>query len=659
MTSGPQTTEPQTAENADDARAPYPGDHPAPAPARPHAEPRDVKHDLRVFLEHLLRLQCETARASVGLIYLGATSARRPGVVARLARDPQQGALLQGTHARTLEQLATRTLERAERTGEAGIQAERLRLPGAASGLYGSEPELTALAAPLAAAGRVEGVSVLVLDPRHAHPAHEAVERVALTSARFEAFLWEQQCLAEAQQKGMLRETLELLDAAQQATTAPAMGAVLCHELQRRFGATRASVGIERKHRVRVLAVGGSDEPDRRSEAVQLIEDAMDECLAQDAEVLFPVPAELEADPSSRRVTRAHEALARHGTPSAVLSLPLRFEGESLGAITLERDAQDPFPPGAVVLLRLVAEYAGPAIVTRQLADRGPFRVTRDGAEKLGRLLVGPRHTAVKLVLLLILLTLLAAALVPIPSRVAATGEVRASSVRTIAPPFAGYIASVQAEPGDEVRVGQTLVRMETSELLLQIAEYESQRLTAVTERDDADAARELARARLAAARIAEIDAQLGLLRDRVERSVIRSPIDGVVARGDLEPFVGALVQPDRALLELVTPGRLVTIRLEERDVARVRPGDAARFTPRATPEVRIPMTIRRVNPAAEVDGGRNVYFAEAEVDPDDPRGSGLRPGATGTVRVHDGRTTALRWLLNPLVDEARLRLWW
>ncbi|TVQ61633.1 MAG: HlyD family efflux transporter periplasmic adaptor subunit [Phycisphaerales bacterium] len=658
MTSGPQTTPAPIGPNVEpNADAPD-----ATTPADPTALPsqRNVKGDLRAFLEQLLRLQCETARAAAGLVYLAPTEARKPGVAARFARDPQHGpSLLEGPAARALEQVATRALERIERTGELGIQAEHLRLPSARDTFYGSEPAWTVLAAPLAAAGRVEGVSVLVLDTRQAPPTHEAVERVSLTSARFEAFLWEQQCLAEAQQKGMLRETLELLDAAQQAINAHAMAGVLCHELQRRFGATRASVGIERHHRVRVLAVGGSDDPDRRSQAVQLIEDAMDECLAQDAEVLFPAPPELEADPGARRVSRAHEALARHGTPSTVLSLPLRFEGEALGAITLERDAQDPFPPGAVVLLRLVAEYAGPALVTRQLADRGPFRVTRDGVRALGSLVVGPRHTAVKLVLLLILVTLLAAALVPIPSRVAATGEVRAGMSRTISAPFAGYLAIVEAEPGDEIRIGQPLVRMDTSELRLQIAEFEGQRLTAVTERDDANAARELARARLATARIAEIDAQLELLRDRVDRAVIRAPIDGVVARGDLEPFIGALVQPDRPLLELVTPERLVTVRLSERDAARVRPGDAARFTPRATPDVRLPMTIRRVNPAAEIDAGRNIYFAEAEVDPNDPRAAALRPGSTGTVRVHDGRTTALRWLLAPLVDEVRMRLWW
>ncbi len=31
----------------------------------------------------------------------------------------------------------------------------------------------------------------------------------------------------------------------------------------------------------------------------------------------------------------------------------------------------------------------------------------------------------------------------------------------------------------------------------------------------------------------------------------------------------------------------------------------------------------------------------------------------TGTARLHDGRTTVLGYLLRPVVDAARLRLWW
>ena len=40
----------------------------------------------------------------------------------------------------------------------------------------------------------------------------------------------------------VLRETLELLDTSQQGASAGTMGAIMCNELKRRFGCTRASI---------------------------------------------------------------------------------------------------------------------------------------------------------------------------------------------------------------------------------------------------------------------------------------------------------------------------------------------------------------------------------------------------------------------------------
>src|SRR5690606_14811347 len=98
------------------------------------------------------------------------------------------------------------------------------------------------------------------------------------TAARFEAFLWHQQAMGEAHAKARLRETLELLDAAQQGGDAETMGSLFCHELARRFGCTRVSVGLVRGSGLRLTAVSGADELDRRSAAAVALEAAMEEC---------------------------------------------------------------------------------------------------------------------------------------------------------------------------------------------------------------------------------------------------------------------------------------------------------------------------------------------------------------------------------------------
>src|SRR5690606_11787815 len=124
-----------------------------------------------------------------------------------------------------------------------------------------------------------------------------------------------------------------------------------------------------------------------------------------DAEIVYPQPPEMSADPSLRRVTRAHGDLSAKFGPSAILSLPLRVEGDLVGVVVLERESADPFPPGAVPLMRLIAECIGPAVWTRRMADRGVLAVARDRAMEIATITVGPRYTGVKVLGLLLLLT--------------------------------------------------------------------------------------------------------------------------------------------------------------------------------------------------------------------------------------------------------------
>jgi hypothetical protein len=496
----------------------------------------------------------------------------------------------------------------------------------------------------------------LVVPARQRLDADEALDRLALTNARFEAFLWQQQCMAEAGQRAKLRETLELLDVSQQGASAEAMGALMCHELQRRFGCTRVSIGLVQHDRIRLNAVSGADNLDRRGEAVGHIENAMEECADQDIEVVYPPPPEAEADPAQRRVTRAHEVLSRRFGPAAMLSLPLRVEGDLVGVVLLEREESDPFPAGSVPLLRLVAEFIGPALWTRRLADRGILAVVRDRTIDLGRAIVGPRHTARKLAALAAVLVLIAGAVIPIPDRIKAGAEVAAETSRTIPAPFTGYLATSLVRPGDSVTAGQPLATMDTKELELQLAESKADREKYSSQLDEAQQAGEPGRAKGFAAAVAQTTAQIDKTQLHLDRAVIRSPIDGRIAQGDLDAFINAKIDPTQPLFVVVADKNVVNLQVDERDVNHVKIGQEGRLTIKALPGQPVRLKVTRINPAAEAVAGANIYRVEAELLEPAPW---LKPGMTGTARLDNGWTNGLKWLLDPLIDAARMKLWW
>lgn len=610
--------------------------------------------ELHDFLVTLLEQQAGLVAGTAGAVYLVGSSVRQAGIAAVYPVAPDGQTAIDRTMLTRMERIGAK----AAAEGRGVVEAVTLATE---SGLYHAEATHRLIGCPLAAADQVHGATVLLVPlsgPGGRLPAAEGIERLRLTAARFEAFLWQQQCLGEAHAKLRLRETLELLDAAQQGGDAETMGALFCHELARRFGCTRVSLGlIGMGGRLRLSAVSGADELDRRGAAAGALEAAMEECADQDAEIVYPQPPEMQADPSLRRVTRAHEELSAKFGPAAILSLPLRVEGDLVGVVILEREASDPFPPGAVPLMRLIAEFIGPAVWTRRMADRGVLAVARDRAIEIATIAVGPRYTGAKVVGALLLLVVLAAALIPIPGRVVAHAETRAAVSRLISPPYPGYIDSVEVKPGDSVREGQVIARLETEELERQLAVHRSSLAKTRTQQADARAKGLQGDADILSWSAEELSQRIKLLEDQLARAEVRAPISGRVGRGDTELLQGAYVTPADPLMEIVGEEQaVVVLDVDERDIGRVEIGQEGWIAPAGEPGMRLPIRVTRIRPVAEPVEGGNVYKVEAALVDETVE---VPPGMTATARLKDDRTTVLGWLMRPLVDRLRMNLWW
>jgi len=612
------------------------------------SQPVGGRHNaLREFLGKLLAFQCKITGADAGAVYLRAGSARPAGIF--VAYHIEAGVGFDESAARKISSIG----ERASETTSAGL-VEQITLAGS-SDLYAAQSTHNALAAPLLADGKSEGACVVLVPIGDKEPQSIKLDRLALTGARFEAFLWQQSYMTEAEHKVMLRETLELLDQAQRGTSASTMGSLLCDEMRRRFGCTRVSIGMIRGDHLRVMSVSGSDDLDKHAPTVEALEAAMEETALQDAEVLYPPSDEMESEPGSRRVTHEHARLSEAFGPSSIVSLPLRIEDDLVGVMVLERDASDPFPDAVLPLLRLVAEFVGPAVYTRRLADRRTPQVLRDDMLDLGAGIVGPRHTAKKLVALIAVVIFVLLAVVPIPARVTGKMEIRAEVGRAVVPPFAGFLKSFEVRPGDAVEIGQVVATLNTQELMLSLTERNEHLATLMAQRDDALAQGKRSEARKFGAQIEESNASIDMLNERVALAQLRSPISGTVSRGDLEKLVGAPVDASKALFEIVGPEVRVIIEIDERSAGRVEVGQQGWVSSRARPGQKLPITVARVNPVAQPREGANVFLIEATFD---DRPEWLRPGMTGTAKLKDGWSTPLWELSRPLVDAFRMWSW-
>lgn len=615
------------------------------------------------YVQGLLERLCALSRAQAGLAFIRPGQQRAGGLAAVHAPSGEQLAAQLRADARLLSRLSTladRAASQAEQSGAMSTITESVTVGDGA--LYHAQATHRATAVPLMALGQAEGACV-VLTPM-SEKGGEMTERSLLVAAEgFEGFLWSQRALAEAERTARLRETLEMLDAAQRGASAHSMASLFCDELRRRFGCSRVSVGLVQGHDIKAVAISGADTIDRRNPAVEALEAAMDECADQDIEVLFPQSDDLP--PAERRVVRAHGELSRSFGPSSVVSLPLRVDGDLVGVAVLERDADDPFPAGSLGLLRLVAEFIGPAVWTRRLADRGIVAVSRDRIRDFGSAIVGPRHTLLKLVGVLAIVVFVVLAALPIPDVVSAAAEAKPASQRALTPPFEGYLAWVGVKPGDTVSAGQVVARMDTTDREASLLQLEAQYAAKLAQREASQSRGRMEEAEVLTQGLNELQANIDLLKHLIHLASIRAPIDGRVAGADLEPWLDAPIAPDTPLVRIVGDRSVVVLRVPERDIAaaqkRLTNEDAKEtdgtFAPRARPEARINFRLVRINPQAEAVTGGNVYLVEAEIIGEIPEW--LKPGMTGRARVRSGWTTPLVRLARPLIDRAQMAWWW
>lgn len=596
------------------------------------------------FLTALIKKQCELLKAMAGIILL--RPMREQGSASIVKYSTESADDLSPQQYKRLADFATRAA-REDRT--------LVETMSAAQGLLSRAPDYHVLAAPLRLAGRPQGASVCLVPYDETIDRTDGLIRLELSGGMLESYLWKQQAYNEAQSKIQLRETLDLVDKSFRGQTVSEMASIFANEIQRRFGCSRVSIGLVKGHALRVTAMSGVEDLDRRSELLEILEAVMEECADQDTEIRFPQPDEL--NPSERRVVRAHAVLSEKFGPMALASFPLRVDAGLIGVVIMERDAEDPFTDASLHLLRLIAEYVGPTIWTRRLADRGILAVTRDRTLELAEAAVGPQKTGAKLLALVVLVLLIVSIVVPVSDRVVGQGRIVADVRRQISAPFQGQIEEVKVKPGDQVEAGQILLRLNTTRMELELFEKASELRQLAAQADQARAEGKTHEAMMFESRMQMARAERDVLRYQINQAVVRSPITGTVVFGRLENILNEVVSPEKPLLEIADMTTISAIVLvPESGISRIELGQTGVMVLTAEPSLKLRYKVTRLTPASEVFQQRNVYRVQVEFT--DPP-SWLRPGMEGQAKTKGRRSNLLMIYTRPLWDAIRLRFWW
>ena len=433
-----------------------------------------------------------------------------------------------------------------------------------------------------------------------------------------------------------------------QATTA------VVNELAARLRCDRVSLGLLRRGAIVLKAMSHSASFQNRSQLVDAIESAMEECLFQGAPVAFPALAETD-----RMISVPHRDLAAmSGARSVVASVVLPGAGgRPMGAITLERHGEEPFEPAALQLAETTASLIGPVIhlqnETNGWIGGRLVEYLKDGVHAL----LGRQRPSLKLAAIGILGLAAFLAFATGEYRVTAKTVLEGEVQRAAAAPFDGFISTAPVRPGDEVHAGDVLATLDDKDLTLERARSRAEREKLADKYRDALAKHDRAAMTMAAAQLQQADSQLALADYKLGRTQITAPIDGIIVAGDLSQMLGSPVEKGKVLYELapLADYRLV-VQVDERDLRYVAVAQNGALALEGMPMSRQPFVVSRITPIATAEDGRNYFRVEARLtDTADLR---LRPGMEGIAKI-DAGSHSLVWIWSHSVIEwLRLTAW-
>ena len=427
------------------------------------------------------------------------------------------------------------------------------------------------------------------------------------------------------------------------------------NELAIRLSCARVSLGFAKNGVIHLKAMSHAAAFEKRGRVVDAIENAMEECLAQAASVVFPpLPS------TSARIAVAHRDLAAlEPVPMTVASVLLPGPKGPAGVLLLERPVEAAFDDATLGLIEAAGALIGPVLHIQANGDRMVAGRIADTTSNGIAALVGPGRPALKLGAIMALVVLAVLCVVRAQYRVTTRAMLEGEIQRAAVAPFDGFVATSPVRPGDKLKAGDVLASMDDRDLVLERARAWADAEKARQKYTEAMAKHDRPNAAVQTAEIDQAEARLALAEDKLRRSRIVSPIDGLLINGDLSQMLGMPVERGKTLFEIAPLDQYrIVLKTDDRDLRFVAVGQEGELALSGMPDGRRHFTVTRITPIAEAKDGRNEFRVEARLDEDGVARDALRPGMEGVAKIETGSHPLIWVWTHGLIDWVRLTLW-
>jgi len=393
----------------------------------------------------------------------------------------------------------------------------------------------------------------------------------------------------------------------------------------------RAAIALDQRGRLQLTAIAGVTKINPQDPNTARLQELL-EWAASSKQSIFVVQHGDEVE-NERPETRAKfEKYFADSGMRAFHALPLVDDDGTLGILSFESSDPDFLGTAHLEMIKVLAGQATVALRNASLYREVPF------IEVLGPILARKRKFLAMeksrrtLTVAGAAIGLLFLAVFPLPLRVDGPAVVAPAHSARVQPEVAGVVQAVNVREGEAVKQGTVLARLADWQYRAELAAAEAKYQTAVSQMNRALAGNDGTQAGIERVQADYWTSEVVRARERLQKTLLRSPIDGVVATPHVEDLVGQDLKPGDTFAEVVDTSRAsVDVAIDEHDVSLLRPGEEASVKLDGFPTRTFRGELAVVSPRGQAQGDDRVFFVRVNV----PNNEGLlRSGMQGRSKI-------------------------
>jgi RND family efflux transporter MFP subunit len=227
---------------------------------------------------------------------------------------------------------------------------------------------------------------------------------------------------------------------------------------------------------------------------------------------------------------------------------------------------------------------------------------------------------------------------------------------QSISAPFEGRVQEAYVRPGQAVKAGELMLKMDTSDLEIKLSEAMSKAQQLAKEADKYRGEDKIAEMRIALEEKAQVESQVQLIQLQIQRASIVAPIDGEVIAGDWQHKKGAPLKQGDEVFQVADPHHLrAELTVSDRDIQEMGEHFVGKLATTGQPQEKYEFEVSRIVPLGRADEGSNVFTVYADMRQTSPT---WLPGMVGQARI-DIAKRPLVWIwTHRVVEFVRLKFW-